>query len=187
MSHETFLKNLKDCENCELKKTAFQPVPGHGPIPNKIMFIGEAPGRDEDLQGLPFVGAAGKVLTKCLINAGINREQVYITNVVKHRPPENRIPSKEEVSSCGSWLDWEINNVNPSIIVCLGNSSVNRIFEKFGITKQPISMIRGTPIKIKTITGQRIIFPTFHPAATIYNQSLKETFIQDLRKILTLI
>ena len=112
-TYEEFKARLLNCKECGLFKTATQSVNGDGPIPCKVMLIGEAPGRDEDVMGKPFVGAAGKVLTKCLNLAGINRTQVYITNVVKHRPPNNRVPNKIEVESCAKFLDWEIEHVNP--------------------------------------------------------------------------
>ncbi|HXG74895.1 MAG TPA: uracil-DNA glycosylase [Candidatus Nitrosotenuis sp.] len=165
------------CTDCKLCKTRTNAVPGVGDSGAQIMFIGEAPGRTEDLKGKPFVGQAGKKLDAMLEKNGILRDSVYITNVVKCRPPNNRIPTPEERAACSKYLEAEIRAINPKIICILGNTASNSILGQGDITKN-----HG-----KTISKDgRRYFLTFHPAATIYNQqlySLMEQDIQILKKL----
>jgi DNA polymerase len=135
------------------------------------MFVGEAPGRTEDLKGEPFVGAAGKKLTEMLAKNGISRESVYITNVVKCRPPDNRVPTEAERLSCKEYLEKEIQLINPKIICIMGNTACNSILGQGEITKN-----RGKIIE----KDSRSFFLTFHPAATIYNQELIPIMEQDI-------
>src|SRR3989344_6324728 len=169
-------KWLSDC-TCELKKTATQGVPGHGNPEAKVVFIGEAPGRDEDREGLPFVGAAGKFLNEMLASINLKREDVYITNVVKYRPPTNRDPSPEEVASCAGWLREELQIIKPTLIVFLGRHALQHYFPN-----ERISDVHGKILKKKTRIGS-FFFALYHPAAALYNGSMREVLLEDFKKI----
>lgn len=167
-----------DC-TCELKKTATQPVPGDGNPDAKIIFIGEAPGKEEDKQGRPFVGAAGKFLAEMLEAIGFKREDIYITNIVKYRPPNNRDPLPEEKDACRDWLIEEINFINPELIVFLGRHSMNDFFPT-----EKISSIHGKLlIKKFNHINVRYFLPLYHPAAALYNGDMRETLMEDFKKI----
>lgn len=164
---------------CELKKTATQPVPGDGNPNSEIIFIGEAPGKDEDKQGRPFVGAAGKFLAEMLEIIKLKREEIYITNIVKYRPPNNRDPLPEEKNSCRDWLIEEINFINPKLIVFLGRHSMNDFFPT-----EKISSVHGKLLikKFKRI-NTKYFLPLYHPAAALYNGGMRETLVEDFEKI----
>jgi len=166
------------CTKCELCKTRTNAVPGKGSPNAKIVFIGEAPGRTEDMRGEPFVGAAGKKLDDALVKNGIERDSVYITNVVKCRPPNNRVPNESERQSCISYLNAELDAIKPQIICILGNTASNSVLGQGEITKN-----RG---KIIDKDGKKY-FLTFHPAAIIYNQELAATFESDIATLAKLI
>lgn len=165
--------------NCELKKSATQPVFGDGNPKAKIVFIGEAPGKDEDLQGKPFVGRSGKFLDEMLEMINLERKDVYITNTVKYRPPNNRDPSEEEIKECLPWLVEEINFIKPKLIVTLGRHALNRFFP----TEQ-ISKVHGKLLKKKSrqIDCENF-FALYHPAAALYNGSMRNILIEDFKKI----
>jgi len=171
-------KNHSTC-CCELKYTAIQPVFGKGNPESEIIFIGEAPGKKEDAEGEPFIGAAGKFLTEMLDTIDMKREDVYITNIVKYRPPENRDPSEKEKEDCAKWLSEEINMISPKLIVFLGRHSMNHFFPD-----EKISNAHGKLItrKFKNFNTQNF-FPLYHPAAALYNRSMRETLIKDFKKI----
>jgi len=162
------------CTACELCRGTKMGVPGEGPLPAEIMFIGEAPGYHEDQQGKPFIGAAGQFLSELLGKIGLNRSEVYITNVVKHRPPGNRDPLPDEMAACRPYLDRQIELVNPQMIVTLGRFSMARWFPG-----GRISQIHGQP---KTVDG-RIIVPMYHPAAALHQGALKATIEADFLKL----
>ena len=162
------------CTACELCRGAKMGVPGEGPLPTEIMFIGEAPGFHEDQQGKPFIGAAGQFLNELLGKIGLDRTQVYITNVVKHRPPGNRDPLPDEMAACRPYLDRQIELVDPKMIVTLGRFSMARWFPG-----GRISQIHGQP---KTVDG-RIIVPMYHPAAALHQAALKATIEADFLKL----
>ncbi|MBU0612193.1 uracil-DNA glycosylase [Patescibacteria group bacterium] len=173
--HEKWFSQCK----CELKKTATQPVPGNGSAHAKIVFIGEAPGKSEDEQGRPFVGAAGKFLAEMLESIGLKREEIYITNIVKYRPPNNRDPLPEEKDACREWLIEELNFINPKLVVFLGRHSMNDFFPA-----EKISAIHGKLLikkfnKIET----KYFLPLYHPAAALYNGGMRETLTEDFKKI----
>lgn len=171
-------EEIANCKLCPLYKHAKNPVPGEGSPKAEILFIGEAPGATEDEQGKPFVGRAGQLLTELLSSIDIKREEVFITNVVKHRPPNNRAPAQEEVAACRNYLERQITIISPKIIVALGNHALEWLTGKTGISSS-----RGKIIE-KEIAGKtRKILPTFHPAALIYNSSLTETAKEDFKKI----
>ena len=162
------------CENCALHFSRKKSVPGEGPENSEIMFIGEGPGFFENEQGRPFVGQAGKFLDELLETAGLNREKVFICNVVKCRPPNNRDPLPEELSACGSYLDRQIAAINPGVIVTLGRFSMAKF-----LPEARISSIHGHASMIKG----RLIVPMFHPAAALHQPSLKPQIIEDFKKL----
>ena len=169
------------CQNCPLYKTRTLPVIGQGSHSAGIMFVGEAPGKNEDLQGRPFCGRSGEVLSELLEAIGLKREDVYICNILKCRPPDNRNPLPNEISNCVSYLDKQIEIINPKIICTLGNFATRYILEKFGFTNkvQGISKIRGQVFEEK----QRKIIPLYHPAVAVYDANQKETLIEDFKII----
>jgi DNA polymerase len=162
------------CNQCILSKSRTKAVPGEGPEHAQILFVGEGPGFHEDKQGRPFVGAAGQFLEELLAGIGLKREDVFITNVVKCRPPGNRDPMPEEIEACRSYLDRQIELINPRVIVTLGRYSMARWFPN-----AKISAIHGQPRKI----DGRLIVPMFHPAAALHQPSLRKDVEADFRKL----
>ena len=171
---DSIAENIKVCEKCKLCETRTKAVPGKGNFDADVIFVGEAPGRNEDMYGEPFVGAAGKRLDMILEDTGINREDVYITNIVKCRPPKNRVPSKQEEEACNDFIKQEIEIINPKIICIMGNTAYGTLLDGKEITKN-----HG---KIVEKDGRKF-FVTFHPAATIYNQKLVDELKNDFRRL----
>ena len=167
-------QNVIHCIKCDLCKTRTNSVPGKGNFGSDVVFVGEAPGRNEDRRGEPFVGVAGKKLVLALENAGISRDEVYITNVVKCRPPNNRVPSTIERNTCKDYLKQEISIIKPKIICILGNTAFNSILGGSEITK-----FRGKIVR----KDNQLYFLTVHPAATIYNQEFIEVLKKDIIKL----
>jgi DNA polymerase len=165
---------------CELKKTATQAVFGDGNAESEIVFIGEAPGKNEDLEGRPFVGAAGKFLAEMLEGIGMKRNDIYITNILKYRPPNNRDPEPEEKEACNEWLINELEIIAPKLIVFLGRHSMGRFFPT-----EKISDVHGKLLikNIPELGGKQAFLPLFHPAAALYNGGMRETLIKDFNKI----
>jgi len=155
---EALNQEVRVCPLCDLAKTRTKAVPGEGPVDAEIMFIGEGPGFNEDRQGRPFVGQAGQLLVELLASIGLQRTEVYITNVVKCRPPENRDPFPYEIAACAPYLDRQLRIINPRVVVTLGRYSMAKFFP--GVT---ISRIHGQP---KRADG-RIYYPMIHPAAAL--------------------
>jgi uracil-DNA glycosylase len=151
-------------------------VPGEGNPDSDILFVGEAPGQKEDEQGKPFVGAAGKFLAEMLESIGLTRDDVFITNIVKQRPPNNRDPLPEEIAAHWPLLGKQIDIINPKIIVMLGRHSMSRLLPGVGT----ISQIHGKPFRRQ---DGRVYLPLYHPAAALYNGGLRETLIADFQKI----
>lgn len=171
-------QNVISCIKCDLCKTRTNSVPGKGNFKSHVIFVGEAPGRNEDKNGEPFVGVAGKKLSSALEEAGISRDEIYITNVVKCRPPNNRVPTKNERNTCQEYLKQEISIIKPKIICILGNTAFNSILGGSEITK-----FRGKLVR----KDDQFYFLTVHPAATIYNQELIEVLNDDIKKLFELI
>ena len=170
MTLENLQTELKAWKGCALSKTS-NPVLGEGNPDADIMFKGEAPGQKEDELRRPFVGAAGKFLDELLASIGLKREEVYISNVVKYRPPDNRDPTDEEKEQCMPWLQLEIRIVQPKIIVPLGRHALGHFFPKLGITHG-----HGKPQKMnESLT----VFPIYHPAAALHNGGLRQTLLDD--------
>ncbi len=164
---------------CKLRKTATRAVPGSGSSAADIVFIGEAPGKKEDLTGLPFVGAAGKFLDEMLATVKLDRKDVYITSIVKYRPPNNRDPFPEEIRSCAGWLRDELTFIQPKLIVFLGRHAMHQFFPDL-----KISEVHGTHIeqKIPNFPTEHF-FALYHPAAALYNGSMRELLFSDFKKI----
>ena len=161
------------------------PVIGEGSHDARIMFIGEAPGRTEAQTGRPFAGAAGKLLDELLASIGISRPDVYITNIVKDRPPQNRDPLPDEIGIYAPFLDRQIKIIQPKIIVLLGRHSMRTILEKFGLDAMigPISRLRGTVLDAEAPYGKVTIVPMYHPAAALYNPELKQELLVDFQAL----
>ena len=162
-SLDVALSGVFDCHKCTLGDTRTNVVPGDGNPRAKVMFIGEAPGKNEDLQGKPFVGAAGKLLNQMLERIGLAREDIYIANILKCRPPRNRDPQPDEIQACTPWLREQIKAIHPTVLVTMGNFSTKFVLQ----TNTGITRLRG---KIQ-VTGPFRVIPTFHPAAAIYDRS----------------
>ena len=166
---------VRSCTRCPLAETRTRAVPGEGPIDAEIMLIGEGPGFHEDRQGRPFVGPSGQFLQELLASIGLQRSQVYITNVVKCRPPNNRDPQPNEIEACMPYyLDRQIDLIDPKVIVTLGRFSMSKFFPGKSITR-----IHGQPKR----EGNRIIFPMFHPAAALHQPHYREMIEQDILKV----
>ena len=172
---DTLAKQISVCTKCDLYKGRTHAVPGEGPTHAEIMLIGEGPGANEDKQGRPFVGASGKFLDQLLAQAGVTRADVWITNVVKCRPPGNRDPRPVEIETCTTnYLDLQIKLVNPSIIVTLGRHSMSHF-----IPDAKITQIHGQMQKV----GRRFVIPMFHPAAALHQVRFRPMLLEDFAKL----
>jgi len=172
-------KNMDALCACKLKKLATNVVPGKGNADAKIMFIGEAPGKKEDEMGEPFIGAAGKFLSELLATIDLKREDIYITNIVKYRPPNNRDPLPEEVADCQLWLQEQINLIDPVLIIPLGRHALERF-----VPGRKISEDHGKAFRREIDgVGKRVIYALYHPAAALYNGGLRDTLVTDFVRI----
>ncbi|MCX8177365.1 MAG: type-4 uracil-DNA glycosylase [Candidatus Bathyarchaeota archaeon] len=180
---EEVASEIKTCKKCELWKTRRNTVPGEGSSDAKIMFIGEAPGYWEDIQGKPFVGAAGKLLDRLLTEACLSRDRIFIGNVLKCRPPGNRDPLPSELIACTPYLDKQIQAIKPKIIVTLGNYSTAYLFSKAELKFNGISSLRGKFYKIKLLNLEVTVFPTLHPAAGLYSTRYRQVIIEDFKRL----
>lgn len=167
-------KEIAACQKCLLSQGRTHAVPGEGPEDAEIMFIGEGPGFHEDRQGRPFVGAAGNYLNELLEEIDLNRESVYITNVIKCRPPGNRDPQPEEIEACRPYLDKQIDLIRPQLVVTLGRFSMQRYFPNASISR-----IHGQPRRV----GSMIYYPMFHPAAALHQPRWRSVLEEDILKI----
>jgi len=169
--------DLGDCTRCKLHKGRNKIVFGDGNPKAELMFVGEGPGHDEDVQGLPFVGRAGKLLTQMIEAMGLQRKDVYICNVVKCRPPENRAPERDEVTTCSPFLLRQIDTIAPKVIVCLGSVAAQTLLE----TNRGISQFRGQWLEFR---GRKLL-ATYHPAYLLRNPSAKGEVWKDLQKAMS--
>jgi uracil-DNA glycosylase len=179
---DTLLKirmDLGECARCKLQKTRNSIVFGDGNPKAELVFVGEGPGHDEDMQGLPFVGRAGKLLTQMIEAMGLQRKDVYICNVVKCRPPENRLPEKDEVTTCSPFLLRQLDTINPKVIVCLGACAAQTLLE----TNRGISNFRGQWLDFR---GKKLM-ATYHPAYLLRNPSAKGEVWKDLQKVMAVL
>lgn len=171
---ELLYERVRTCDLCPLARTRTNAVPGEGPLDSTVMFIGEAPGMNEDKQGRPFVGQAGKFLDELLEAAGLRRDEVYICNVLKCRPPSNRDPQPGEIAACKDYLEEQIDLIDPAVIVTLGRFSMGRYFPG-----QTIGKIHGRAVE----RDGRYYVPMYHPAAALHQQSLRQTLLDDFRSL----
>lgn len=179
---DTLLKvreDLGECTRCKLHKTRNKIVFGDGNPKAELVFVGEGPGHDEDLQGLPFVGRAGKLLTQMIEAMGLQRKDVYIANVVKCRPPENRLPERDEISTCSPFLLRQLDVIGPKVIVCLGACAAQTLLE----TNRGISHFRGQWLEFR---GHRLL-ATYHPAYLLRNPNAKGEVWKDLQKVMAVL
>lgn len=170
---EQVAAEVRVCTKCDLYKGTKNGVPGEGSARAEVMFIGEGPGFHEDRQGRPFVGPAGAFLNELLASVGLDRSTAFITNVVKHRPPENRDPLPDEILACSGYLDRQIEAINPKVIVTLGRYSMAKFFPT-----AKISQIHGQA----KVIGGRIVVAMYHPAAALHQAALKQTVVDDFKR-----
>ena len=169
-----------NCTRCRLSKGRTQVVSGNGPCDSRMFFIGEAPGKDEDLKGQPFVGRAGRVLDDAIEKAGARRDQVFVGNLVKCKPPNNRKPTRDEIETCSVFLESELRDVSPRVVCALGQTAANHLLN----TKDKISNLAGREVPL-TIAGKKVrLFVTFHPAACLYQRKNLAKFQRDIRQCL---
>ncbi|MCX6808915.1 MAG: uracil-DNA glycosylase [Candidatus Berkelbacteria bacterium] len=173
---EKVREEILACQKCRLFETRIQAVPGSGNIETKVMFIGEAPGATEDQKGIPFCGAAGKFLDEMLEAAGFSRADIFITNTVKCRPPENRDPEDDEKAICRHYLEKQIELIKPRVIVCLGRHASASLLPGM----DSISKIHGRALKRQ---NGIVYLPLYHPAAALHNGGLRSTLISDFMKL----
>lgn len=175
-------KEICNCQKCPLSRTRKKAVPGEGNLKADLMFVGEAPGRDEDIQGRPFVGRAGQLLTKIINAMKYKREDVYITNIVKCRPPQNRVPRKEEIEKCKGYLFEQLEMISPKVIVALGKSAADFFIH----TDLGMTALRGDFYEFNHIK----IMPTFHPSYLIRNEGnrkIKKMVWEDMKKVMAVL
>lgn len=172
---EEIVNLMGNCKRCELGQTRINLVFGTGNPHARVMFIGEAPGRNEDLNGVPFVGAAGHKLDALLECAGLTRDEIYIANVLKCRPPKNRNPKPDEIQACSPYLREQVRSIWPDVIVCLGNFASQWVLK----TDRGVTQLRGQLYQ----QGHFVVCPTFHPAACIYHRDWQPLLEEDLRRV----
>ena len=179
----TVAARIASCEACvELCRACLTPVPGEGDPEADIMFVGEAPGAQEDRVGRPFVGASGKFLATMLETIGLTRDDVFITNIVKYRPPANRDPTAQEIQACLPYLMEQIDIIRPKLIVFLGRHSMSVFYPQLKIGEVHGEPITGTYI-YKGETHHQVYLPLYHPAAALYNGSMRQTLLEDFQRI----
>ncbi len=178
------LKKIKEeviaCKKCSLFKSRKFPVIGQGNHQARIMFVGEAPGRRENETGRPFIGKAGDILNELLQSVNLKREDIYIANILKCRPPENRDPNENEIIACSPYLERQIEIIKPKIVCSLGRYAMNFLMKEFGLEKElgPISRIHGHIFKTKR---GLFLIPFYHPAVAVYNANMKNSLIEDFK------
>lgn len=178
---------VRACRLCLLHEGRMNPVVGEGSLDSPLVLVGEAPGRREDEQGRPFVGLAGKLLDSMLEGAGLERSKLFITNIVKCRPPKNRRPLSKEVKACSRHQETLLRIISPRVIAPMGNSSTGHFLRMFGLEKAKIGDIHGSVFRVEASWGDVILFPLYHPAAVLYNRTLEQDLKDDfaaLRRLL---
>jgi DNA polymerase len=185
MELENIKKEVLQCVKCNLHKTKTQYVFGEGSRTAPIVFVGEAPGRNEDIKGLPFVGRAGKVFDELLRSIELRRENVYICNVLKCRPPKNRSPAKIELDACTPYLKKQLDSINPKVVCPMGNFAANFVLKMYGLESKidGISKLHGQRFKITNLFGTVEIIPLYHPAVATYNPDMKGILLEDFKML----
>lgn len=174
-------EKIEGCKKCDLWENRTKAVPGGGPAGADLMFIGEAPGGEEDKQGKPFVGKAGSFLDELLESIDLDREDVFIGNILKCRPPNNRDPKEGEIEKCTPYLDKQIELINPTIISTLGRFATSYILKKYRIGERSMTQSHGKVFKVNSLHGVIKIIPQYHPAAVSYNPDLEEVMFEDFK------
>ena len=169
------------CRKCPLWKKRKKPVLGEGDINADVMFIGEAPGYWEDIKGKPFVGSAGEILDEMLSKIGLSRNKVYIANIIKCRPPENRDPSASEIEACVPYLDQQLRIIKPKIIVTLGRHSTSYILSQCGLETAGITKLHGRKYDVELLGFKILLIPMYHPAAVLYNPKYRSALERDFQ------
>jgi len=181
------MRRLRDradaCTLCGLSGSRTHAVVGSGSLDAHIVLVGEAPGRKEDESGLPFVGSAGKLLDRLLAEAGLSREDVFITNVVKCRPPGNRRPKRAEVEPCEPYLEGQLSIIRPRVVAPMGNSPLAYFQGRYGLPREVVGEVHGEAFSVKESWGEVTLMPLYHPAAAIYNRRLLQELEEDMRKL----
>jgi len=181
--YKRLVEEIRNCTKCRLHESRKNPVPGEGPLDARVMLVGEAPGRMEDRQGRPFVGRAGDLLNVLLAIAGVERRQVYITNIVKCRPPGNRDPKEDEIAACLPFLLRQIQLIRPQIIVSLGRHAGRTLFSLAGKRWPGIRKAHGKPVEVSIVGVRLTLYPTYHPAAALYKPELRSVLEEDFREL----
>lgn len=184
-SKQSLMRDLEQqvaaCRRCPLYAASKNAVLGEGNLKAVLMLVGEAPGYQEDLIGRPFVGGAGKLLDRLLGEIEVRREEVYITNLVKHRPPNNREPAEEEIEACSPYLEEQFRIILPRVVAPLGRLSTAYVLKKFGLRPAPISKIHGKSYEASTDYGPVLVSPLYHPAVALYRKDMEEELFRDAR------
>jgi DNA polymerase len=176
-------EEIHQCKQCELFKTRSNPVVGEGSLDADLFFIGEAPGYNEDKQGRPFVGRAGAILDDLLQSIDLKRSDIFIANILKCRPPNNRNPTKTEISLCTAFLERQLEIVNPKIIIPMGSFSTAYIFLKYDIPFTKISEVHGKLYTKNTLYSKVHVIPMYHPAVATYNPNKKSVLLDDIQQV----
>lgn len=177
---EEIAARIRSCTRCGLAGVRTNAVPGEGAQHALIMLVGEAPGEKEDETGRPFVGRSGKLLTDLLQREGVRREDLFITSIIKCRPPENREPSREEVRTCAPHLLMQLDSISPKVLVTMGNSAYDMFSTTFYLPTKKVGEVRGKVFRLHS-TACSFLIPTYHPAGLIYNRKLIPDFQNDIR------
>lgn len=176
-------EEVRNCRRCGLCGDRQNPVLGEGSLSATVMFIGEAPGRKEDETGRPFVGAAGRILDRILEHISLGRGDVYIGNVVKCRPPNNRRPRSTEIEACAPHLETQLEIIEPGIIAPMGNSAISHLMKRFGLKTATIGKVHGKPFDVEAPWGRVVLFSVYHPAAAIYRKKLERVLEEDFESL----
>ncbi|NOR85938.1 uracil-DNA glycosylase [archaeon] len=174
---------IKNCKKCDLCKTRIKPITDGGNLDAEVMFIGEAPGYNEDLTGKAFIGKAGEILNKLLKSIDLPREDTYITSIVKCKPPYNNDPTDEHITACKPYIDRQISIIRPKVIVPLGRFACAFIFEKYGLKKERISEVHGKTYTVNSLFGCIKIIPQYHPSVACYNVNMMDTLLEDFKAV----
>ncbi|HII75650.1 MAG TPA: uracil-DNA glycosylase [Methanolinea sp.] len=185
----TLAGEIASCRKCPLCASRTKTVPGEGPVPCRVMLVGEGPGRKEDETGKPFVGRAGAILSGLLEEIGLSREEVFITSVVKCRPPKNRSPKRDEIAACMPYLGLQIAHLSPEVLVPMGQVAAKAILEHFGLPFPSYREVRGREYGVPCNAGDRelVIIPVYHPAVITHNPPARSALEEDFQRLKTVL
>jgi uracil-DNA glycosylase len=176
-------QEILTCTLCRLSEARLHAVPGEGPVPSRILLVGEAPGKREDELGRPFVGRAGSILEELLSSSGLSRDEVYITSINKCRPPGNRDPKDDEIAACHPYLERQIDLLKPQVIVPMGRFAAREICRTFGLAEGKIGDIHGKVLHARARYGTVIVLPVYHPAVITHNPNLRPELTSDFERL----